>query len=1213
MLRTTAGQFLINDALPEELRDYNRVLDKKGMLELFRKVATDHPDEYVKVSKRLADIGREASTESGGNSIGLAHLQKSPVGQRYERELREKFHALLDDDKLSGPALHNAIIRTVGSVQEQMIKEVYEDALKSKNPLALQAVSGSRGNPVNVASMLASDLLYSDHHENVIPLPVLRSYSQGLRPVEYMAGTYGARKGVMATKFATQEAGFLSKQLNQIAHRLMVVDDDYEEGEQQRLNRGLPVDTDDMDNEGALLAQDVGGYKRNTALTPKILKDLSRRNLKRILVRSPMVGGSPEGGLYSRDVGIRETGLLPGRGEQIGLQSSQAVTEPIQQGQLGAKHTGGIANQEQAVSGFQAINQQVQIPQELKGGAAHADVDGVVQRIEPGPAGGLNVFIEGKPHFIGFDDNGKQYSVKVKRGDRVEAGDVLSEGIPHWGKISEHKGLGEGRRYFVNAFMDALRSANVKTSRRNAEVLARGLVNHVRLTDEVGDGVPDDVVPYSSIEHSYQPREGYITTDPQRAMGKYLERPVLHHTIGTKIRPSMLQDFKDFGVTDIDVHDDPPPFEPFPVRGMANLHHDPDWFVRMYGSGLKDSLLDAVHRGGTSNELGTSFVPGLSRAVDFGRQGLVRPPEPGKKPEEVQDMPSKPALQTLSLPTPQKRFGIGHFTPTMFKASTDLVEDAAAKLDAARRELGISKTSQVNALDPTGSSGPGGTSATQAGSMAGHLVGGGQQKKMGPRLPKFPQPAGAAPPPPSAAVNQPPPHQPAQTRSDGSVNYEDNARQRSGMSGMLQRNPQQMSQFISGSNTGDASQGFGGDVGAMFRLGTVLDSNALGSLTQGPQQQGGQGQQPTQSPTALAENFAKPVDPWSQVSETAPEQGQGPQYDEMPGEMPEEMSPELQYATQESAQPQPSFAQRSVDFGRQLPAMMSPIGLGMSTVENPYMMGGIMAGGAALRHGVPAAGRAIGGLQTVQNVAPRAANWLSHLGKAPKALPLTSMAPASRLTRLAGGKTIPALAGLLNVAWAPLEAGTRALHGDYEGAGKLFNDPEYDKTMADRNRGYFSRSWEAADPRNFYQNLRVSGRAMVNPGTTLGGGADMAFKPLGLDRETRQNKWVSSDAGQKQMVTDAYNKNQGQFQHNWNRAIADGRAMHGPDGGIQPTESWLANHKQKFPDHNQQQTEAHFLSNVFDWSPYHLHDTEHYYDRELAPEEMWANFNNRPQ
>ena len=99
------------------------------------------------------------------------------------------------------------------------------------------------GKAMNLASLIASDMLYSDHHDEVIPIPVLRSYSEGLSPEEYWAGTYGARRGIMSTKFATQEAGFLSKQLNQAGHRLVVMGEEPDETPDAPL-RGMIADTD---------------------------------------------------------------------------------------------------------------------------------------------------------------------------------------------------------------------------------------------------------------------------------------------------------------------------------------------------------------------------------------------------------------------------------------------------------------------------------------------------------------------------------------------------------------------------------------------------------------------------------------------------------------------------------------------------------------------------------------------------------------------------------------------------------------------------------------------------------------------------------------------------------------------------------------------------------------------------------------------------------
>jgi hypothetical protein len=90
----------------------------------------------------------------------------------------------------------------------------------------------------------------------------------------------------------------------------------------------------------------------------------------------------------------------------------------------------------------------------------------------------------------------------------------------------------------------------------------------------------------------------------------------------------MLPDLQEFGVNTVDVHDNPPPFQPQMLRALDVSGHDPDWMARLLGSYQKKNILDAVHRGRESDEAGTSFVPALARGVDFGKtwpQSVLKP------------------------------------------------------------------------------------------------------------------------------------------------------------------------------------------------------------------------------------------------------------------------------------------------------------------------------------------------------------------------------------------------------------------------------------------------------------------------------------------------------------------------------------------------------------------------------------------------------------
>jgi len=636
-LRTTVGQLLVNELLPEDMRDYHRVLDKKELMGLMREVAERHPTKYKRISHDLARLAADVSTATGGNSFGLRHLSMAPSATAARKLLRMRLDRIMDDDSLTDDQRDEAIIRETGKLMHTQQDEIYKESLKEGNPLARQILSGAKGSKMNLASLRGSDLLYVDHRGRVLPVPVLHSYSQGVSPVEYWAGAYGTRKGIVDLKFATADAGFLSKQLNQIVHRSLVtgLDDEADDTDKQSL-RGFPVDVNDTDNVGTLLARETAGYQRNTTLTPQILAAIKRRGHKRILVRSPITSNGPGGGVLARDVGIREHGTLPVIGEAVGATAAQSLSEPLTQAQISSKHSGGVAaGSSAAIGGFALINQLVQIPRVFRGGAAHAEVDGRVANITKTELGDSIVRINGEDHFVP-----RGHAVTVKPGQEIEAGDILSEGIPNPAKIVQHKGIGEGRRYFIDTFRKAFDGSGIarKTgTRRNIELVARGLINHVELTDEMGDYAPGDVVPYSLIEQSYQPRADAQRRIPRKAVGHYLEQPVLHYSIGTKVRPSMLRDFEEFGVKDVLTHAAQPAFIPRMIRGMGSLQHDPDWQVRMLGSGLKSSLLKSVHRGGTSDAEGTSYVPALVDPTQFGQRGFVRTP---KRPPAVDAVPS---------------------------------------------------------------------------------------------------------------------------------------------------------------------------------------------------------------------------------------------------------------------------------------------------------------------------------------------------------------------------------------------------------------------------------------------------------------------------------------------------------------------------------------------------------------------------------------------
>lgn len=623
MLKTTLGQIMLNDALPPDMRDYERVLTKKTMAAVGDQLARNHPDQYRQVMKRLHDIGRDAGYTTNGLSFGLKDIKPTLAVRAAQIKMQAAVNTILTDKRLSEHERNLKLMELSSKTQQELVENVFNEAQANDNPLAHQISGSGVGNKFQLNSLIGADMQYLDHRGEPIPIPVLRGYGQGLRPVEYFAGAFGTRKGVIDLKTATADAGFYGKQLTQVAHRLLVTADDEDDDDKDPARaaeaemRGYPTDVDDSDNEGALLARGVGPYKRNTILTPKILGDLKKMGVKDILVRSPTIGGPADGGVFARDVGYREKGRLPPVGDYVGVAAAQALSEPVTQSQISSKHSGGVGGAG-AIAGFKALNALVQVPKKYPDGAAHAQLDGRVQEVRPAPQGGFYVRVGSEDHYVPAERN-----VTVNKGDELEAGDVLSDGMPNPAEVVRHKGVGEGRRYFVQAMRQVLQNSGISSHRRNIELLSRGLINHVRLNDEYGDHVPDDIVPYSMIEKNWTPRPGSVTGAPNTLTGHYLERPVLHYSIGTKIGRGVTDNLKKYGITNIEAHKEPPPFQPEMVRGMSNISNDPDWMTRMLGSYQEKGFTNSVHRGLSSDSAGSSYVGALARGENFGVSGVT--------------------------------------------------------------------------------------------------------------------------------------------------------------------------------------------------------------------------------------------------------------------------------------------------------------------------------------------------------------------------------------------------------------------------------------------------------------------------------------------------------------------------------------------------------------------------------------------------------------
>jgi DNA-directed RNA polymerase subunit beta' len=590
-------------------------IDSSKMKNILQSVAEKSPDRYRDISHAILKMGAKTSNEVP-TSFSLEDL-KSPIDMKsHMGQIALKENAILSDKSLTPKQRNGQLIKLYGEQSNSMPDIIYRAAQAKDSNLARMVASGARGNKGQLNSNIGADWLMLDANSDPIPVPIKHSYAEGLSPAEYFASAYGTRRGLLSTKFSVQQSGYLSKQLSAAAHDLVVSEKDCD------THRGYPTSPDDKDNIGAVMAVDAGGFPAGTVVTSRVLSQLKSNGVSKMTVRSPLTC-TAKNGVCATCAGVGARNKFPEIGERVGLAAASSVGEPLSQSTLSEKHSGGVASSSgKAVSAFKSIDALVQVPDNFPNGATVASNDGRVTKVEAAPQGGSYIYVGDKQHYVaqGMDP-------KVKMGDTVEAGDSLSSGVPNPYDIVKHKGVGQGRVYFVDALRDTLRSNNISADRRQLEFLGRALVNHVKVTDPEGYGshLPDDVIEYSAIEQDFEPENSFKSA-PGKAEGKYLARPTLHYSLGTRITPSVIKGIEDGGEKEIDVMDLSPGFEPEMQRVMDNPSFKPDWLAQFAGSGLKKRMLQNVHSGDAySDPNGASYIPSLAKGVGFGDPVVKKP------------------------------------------------------------------------------------------------------------------------------------------------------------------------------------------------------------------------------------------------------------------------------------------------------------------------------------------------------------------------------------------------------------------------------------------------------------------------------------------------------------------------------------------------------------------------------------------------------------
>jgi DNA-directed RNA polymerase subunit beta' len=583
---TTLGRHLVDSALPSKWRGRG-VLTKATLNETLVGVAKEDPKAYPDVVTKLKRVGDEIATLDG-ISVGLddiaPHVEARNEALRPHAEAFRKATTHAEKDKAL-TAGFDAMLTL---------------AKKHPGTMGDMVRSGGRGNAPQLMRTVGAPVMVQDSKGKTIPWLIDRSFSEGLKPADaWVAGTE-ARKNAVLSNISVVEPGDLAKILvNNMGDQL--------------------VTTPDCGTKNGIAMQGTDPHLIDRYLTdgrlvtPQLASILSREG-KAVKVRSPMTCEAAHG-VCQKCHGLDAHGRVHPIGTNVGVRAAQALSEPLTQFSLNAKHGGRVASadDEKRLEGIKGVRALLEIPTSFAHKAVLAGRDGTITNVNKAPQGGHYVHVDAEQHYVP-----PEHRVAVTPGQSVYAGDMLSNGVPRPDEVVHHKGLGEGRRYLVDALADVYKRAGSEIDKRHLETLAKSTLNHVQIVDPGPHDafIKGDIVDYNKFHAAISASQKRMPT--HEAHGETLATQVLHHTAGTVVTPPIADQLIRHGITSVPVAMSGPRAVPVVRAASRTPLLNPDWMARLAHRYLKESLLTGIHRGDVSNLHGASPVPAYVAGTEFG-------------------------------------------------------------------------------------------------------------------------------------------------------------------------------------------------------------------------------------------------------------------------------------------------------------------------------------------------------------------------------------------------------------------------------------------------------------------------------------------------------------------------------------------------------------------------------------------------------------------
>ena len=504
-LETTLGRALFNDALPADYEYVNVVVGKKELTEIVNTLAERYPKvEVAGTLDELKELGFYWATRSGV-SIGIEdvvvpaakdQLLKDAEDQAAKEERNYERGLITDSER-------RANLIDIWTKATDEIAKAMNANFDESNPVFKMADSGARGNMLQVRQLAGMRGLVANTKGEIIPRPIKSNFREGLSVLEYFISTHGARKGLADTALRTADAGYLTRRLVDVSQDVIIreVDCETELGMVKTIGV-LKGDTvvRDKNAEPAVVSRtlvedvvDANGVvvaERNTYVTNPMVDAFVAHGISEIRVRSVLTCESKLsvcGMCYGLSLA---TGRPVEIGEAIGIVAAQSIGEPGTQLTMRTFHTGGAVGEGGARDITHGLPRVVELfeARDPKGKSPISEADGVIR---------VEVTDKEKLVWVTPDDGSAEQKVKLpktqplikvegkelKDGDRVSAGQQLTDGIIDPKDKLRIQGIREAQKFLVHEVQEVYRSQGQSIHDKHIEVIVRQMLRRIIVVD----------------------------------------------------------------------------------------------------------------------------------------------------------------------------------------------------------------------------------------------------------------------------------------------------------------------------------------------------------------------------------------------------------------------------------------------------------------------------------------------------------------------------------------------------------------------------------------------------------------------------------------------------------------------------------------------------------------------------------------------------------